>query len=45
MTALDLAKEWLRYAGSDLNTANHIFYDVNPKETEMRKEGLDFITG
>jgi HEPN domain-containing protein len=35
MTALDLAKEWLRYAKSDLNTANHMFYDANPKETEI----------
>jgi HEPN domain-containing protein len=35
MTALDLAQEWLRYAKSDLNTANHMFYDVNPKETEI----------
>jgi HEPN domain-containing protein len=35
MTALDLAKEWLRYAQSDLNTANHMFYDVDPKETEI----------
>jgi HEPN domain-containing protein len=35
MTALDLAKEWLRYAKSDLNTANHMFYDVDPKETEI----------
>jgi HEPN domain-containing protein len=35
MTALDLAKEWLRYAKSDLHTANHMFYDVNPRETEI----------
>ena len=35
MTALDLAKEWLRYAKSDLNTANHMFKDVHPKETEI----------
>ncbi|MCL2762745.1 MAG: HEPN domain-containing protein [Treponema sp.] len=35
MTELDLAKDWLRYAKSDLNTANHMFYDVNPKETEI----------
>jgi HEPN domain-containing protein len=35
MTALDLAKEWLRYAKSDLNTAKHMFRDVNPKETEI----------
>jgi HEPN domain-containing protein len=35
MSALDLAKEWLRYAKSDINTANHMFYDVNPKETEI----------
>jgi HEPN domain-containing protein len=35
MTAHDLAKEWLRYAKSDLNTAVHMFNDVNPKETEI----------
>jgi len=35
MTALDLAKEWLRYAKSDLNTAKHMFMDVYPKETEI----------
>jgi HEPN domain-containing protein len=35
MTMLDLAKEWLRYAKSDLNTAKHMFNDVNPKETEI----------
>jgi len=35
MTALDIAKDWLRYAKSDLNTANHMFNDVNPKEAEI----------
>ena len=35
MTTLDLAKEWLRYAKSDLNTARHMFNDVHPKETEI----------
>jgi HEPN domain-containing protein len=35
MNALDLAKEWLRYAKSDLNTAAHMFNDVNPKEAEI----------
>jgi len=35
MTTLDLAKEWLRYAKSDLNTAKHMFSDVHPKETEI----------
>jgi len=35
MTGLDLAKEWLRYAKSDLTTAKHMFNDVNPKETEI----------
>jgi HEPN domain-containing protein len=35
MTTFDLAKEWLQYAGSDLNTAKHMFDDVNPKETEI----------
>jgi HEPN domain-containing protein len=35
MTTLDLAKEWLRYAKSDLNTAKHMFKDVYPKETEI----------
>jgi len=35
MTTLDLAKEWLRYAKSDLNTAMHMFSDVHPKENEI----------
>ena len=35
MTALDIARDWLRYARSDLNTAVHMFNDVNPKETEI----------
>ena len=32
MTVIDLAKDWLRYAKSDLTTARHMFYDVYPKE-------------
>jgi len=35
MTELDLAKEWLKYSRSDLNTAVHMFNEVNPKETEI----------
>jgi len=35
MTTLDLAKEWLQYAKSDLNTSKHMFNDVHPKETEI----------
>ena len=35
MSVHDLAKEWLRYAQSDLNTASHMFYNVHPKETEI----------
>lgn len=35
MTELDLAKDWLQYAQSDLNTATHMFFDVHPKETEI----------
>ena len=35
MTMLDLAKEWFRYAKSDLHTAVHMFYDVDPQETEV----------
>nr|AGS53347.1 hypothetical protein [uncultured bacterium contig00014] len=35
MNVLDLAREWFRYAKSDLNTANHMFNDVNPKEAEI----------
>jgi len=35
MTALDLARDWLRYAESDLKTANHMFYDVKPPEIEV----------
>jgi HEPN domain-containing protein len=35
MSVLDLAKEWLRYAKSDLNTAKHMFNDIHPKEAEI----------
>jgi HEPN domain-containing protein len=35
MTTLDLAKEWLLYAKSDINTAKHMFNNVNPKEIEI----------
>jgi len=35
MTALDLAKDWLRYAKSDLTTAKQMFQNVNPRETEI----------
>ena len=35
MTTFDLAKEWLRYAKSDFNTARHMFGDVIPKEIEI----------
>jgi len=35
MTALDLAKDWIRYAKSDLTTAKQMFYNVSPKETEI----------
>ena len=35
MTAFDLAKEWLRYAQSDLKTATQMFYNVYPKEIEI----------
>jgi len=35
MTALELSKDWLRYAQSDLNTAIHMFNDVHPKENEI----------
>jgi len=35
MNVVDLAKEWLRYSKSDLNTAKHMFEDVYPKETEI----------
>jgi len=35
MAALDLAKDWLRYAKSDLTTAKQMFYNVNPREIEI----------
>ena len=35
MTALDLAKDWLRFAKSDIITAIHMFDNVHPKETEI----------
>ena len=35
MTALDLAKDWLRYAKSDLTTARHMSENVHPSELEI----------
>jgi HEPN domain-containing protein len=35
MTTLDLTKEWLRYAKSDLNTTKQMIKDIHPKETEI----------
>jgi len=35
MTELDLAKEWIRFAKSDLTTAKHMFDKVNPREIEI----------
>ena len=35
MTVLDLARDWLRYAKSDLTTAKYMFENVNPKEIEI----------
>ena len=35
MTALDLAKDWLRYARSDLTTSKQMFENVYPKEVEI----------
>ena len=35
MTELDLAKEWIRFAKSDLMTARHMFDNVNPREIEI----------
>ena len=35
MTVLDLAKDWLRFAKSDITTAKHMFDNVHPKETEI----------
>ena len=35
MTVLDLAREWLRYAKSDLSTAKHMFENVSPGEIEI----------
>jgi HEPN domain-containing protein len=35
MSAVDLAREWLKYSKSDLVTAKHMFEDVYPKETEI----------
>jgi len=40
MTAFDLAKEWLRYAKSDFNTAKHMFDDVNPREIEKTGQAI-----
>jgi len=35
MNAVDLAKEWLTYAKSDLITAKNMFENVYPRETEI----------
>ena len=35
MNVVDLSKEWLKYSKSDLITAQHMFEDVYPKETEI----------
>ena len=35
MTVLDLAKDWIRFAKSDLITAKHMFDNVYPKEIEI----------
>jgi len=35
MTTLDLAKDWLRFAKSDLTTAEHMFENVSPREIEI----------
>ena len=35
MSVDDLAKEWMRFAKSDLTTARHMFEDVYPKEVEI----------
>ena len=35
MTELDLAKEQIRFAKSDLTTAKHMFDNVNPREIEI----------
>ena len=35
MTVLDLAKEWLRFAKSDIITAKHMFDNAHPRETEI----------
>ncbi|MCL2557980.1 MAG: HEPN domain-containing protein [Treponema sp.] len=35
MNALDLAKDWLRYAKSDLIAARHMFENIFPKEIEI----------
>ena len=35
MTVLDLAKDWLRYTKSDLNTATQMFHNFHPKEKEI----------
>jgi len=35
MTALDLAKDWLRYARSDLATSRQMFENAYPREIEI----------
>jgi len=47
MTALDLAKEWLRYAKSDLNTARHMFDGAHTNELAIddgiTKQAIDNV--
>jgi HEPN domain-containing protein len=35
MTVHDLAKDWIRFAKSDLTTAKQMFYNVTPREIEI----------
>jgi HEPN domain-containing protein len=35
MSGRNIVDEWLHYAHNDLIVANHCFYDLNPKQTEI----------
>jgi HEPN domain-containing protein len=35
MNDIELIKEWVRYSYNDIISARHLFYDFNPKQSEI----------
>jgi HEPN domain-containing protein len=35
MNDIELIKEWMRYSCNDIISARHLFYDFNPKQSEI----------